>query len=75
MLRRFIRYVDRVFDFWALVGTVRDSRRHPCISAQAVFYSAFLLFLLRFGSLNALEAHFRGGIESQVARSFGPQAS
>ena len=61
MLRRFVRYVDRVFDFQALRGSLRDTRHHPCISPQTVFYCVFLLFVLRLGSLNALEAHFRGG--------------
>lgn len=52
--------MDRVFDFQALLGSLRDGRHHPCISPQTVFYGTFLLFVLRLGSLNALEAHFRG---------------
>lgn len=54
--------MDRVFDFWSLLGSLRDSRHHPSISPQTVFYSTFLLFVLRLGSLNALETHFRGGL-------------
>lgn len=61
MLGRFVRYVDRVFGFQALLGSLRDGRHHPCISPQTVFYGTFLLFVLRLGSLNGLEAHFRGG--------------
>jgi len=53
--------VERVFDLSVLLGTLRDCRHHPSISCQAVFYCVFLLFVLRLGSLNALEAHCRRG--------------
>ncbi|MFQ6094338.1 MAG: transposase [bacterium] len=59
MLRRFLRYVDRVFDFRASLQTLRDSRHHPLISCQTIFYCVFLLFVLRLGSLNALEAYYQ----------------
>jgi len=61
LLRRFFRYLERVFDLSALLGHLRDSRHSPPISTQTVFYCVFLLFVLRLGSLNALEAHYRTG--------------
>ena len=51
--------MERVFDFSALLGHLRDGRHCPSISTQTVFYCVFLLFVLRLGSLNALEAHYR----------------
>lgn len=51
--------MERVFDFSASLESLRDTRRCPPISVQTVFYCVFLLFVLRLGSLNALEAHYR----------------
>ena len=57
MLRRFLRYVEKVYGFEALVSEVRDERRRLIIPTDVVLRSAFLMFVLRLGSLNALEQY------------------
>jgi hypothetical protein len=59
MLARFCRYLEKVFDFGALLATVRDSRRKPQIPATAIWGSAFVMSVLRCGSLNAIESALR----------------
>jgi hypothetical protein len=59
MLTRFCRYVDKVFDFQSLLGTLTDGRQQPRISTVAVFLSVMMLFALRRGSLNAIEQDLR----------------
>jgi len=59
MLTRFCHYVDKVFDFQSLLGTLTDGRQQPRISTVAVFLSVMMLFALRRGSLNAIEQDLR----------------
>lgn len=59
MLRRFLRYIEKVYAFERLLSQLRDKRRKPFIPADVVLRSAFLMFVLRLGSLNALEQHLR----------------
>ena len=59
MLRRFIRYIEKVYAFETLLSQLRDERRNPSIPADVVLRSTFLMFVLRLGSLNALEQHLR----------------
>lgn len=59
MLTRFCRYLEKVFDFTSLLGTLTDGRRQPRISTAAVFLSVLMLFTLRRGSLNAVEQDLR----------------
>lgn len=59
MLRRFLRYVEKVYAFETLVSGVRDERRKPSIQTDVVLRSAFMMFVLRLGSLNGLEQHLR----------------
>lgn len=61
MLRRFLRYIEKVYAFEALLSQLRDERRNPSIPADVVLRSAFLMFVLRLGSLNALEQYLRHG--------------
>jgi hypothetical protein len=56
MMRRFCRYIDKVFDFTASLGTLRDARAQPQIPTSAVWTSAFFMFATRQGSLNAIES-------------------
>jgi len=58
-MRRFCRYVDKVFAFGQAIGSLTDRRRHPRIPTAAVWGSAFFLFVLRRGSLNAMESDLR----------------
>lgn len=62
MLRRFMQYLGKVFDFEEKVRDLRDTRQAPQIPAPAVWKSVFLMFVLRLGSLNRLEQELsRGG--------------
>lgn len=61
MLRRFIRYLGKVFHFEEEVRALRDTRQDPQIPAPAVWKSVFLMFALRLGSLNRLEQELRRG--------------
>jgi hypothetical protein len=59
VLRRFLRYLQKVFDFDARVRLLEDTRQSPQIAASAVWKSVFLMFVLRLGSLNRLEQELR----------------
>ena len=59
MRSRFLRYVDKVFDFGRQVQTMVDGRIRPVIPASAVWFSGFLMFVTRRGSLNGLLADLR----------------
>jgi len=63
MLRRFLRYVEKVYRLGALVSEPRDERRAPAIPTAAVcaLRAVLLMFVLRLGSLNALGQHIRTG--------------
>jgi hypothetical protein len=56
MMSRFCRYVEKVFDFGQRVKVIRDSRQKPRIPTAAIWLSAFLMFAIRRGSLNAIES-------------------
>jgi len=59
MMSRFCRYAEKVFDLGQKIATVRDRRARPQIPAPAIWSSAFAMFSLRLGSLNALESELR----------------
>jgi hypothetical protein len=55
VISRFFHYCRRVFHLHELIDIVEDGRIDPDISAESVWLSMFLLFLLRTGSLNGME--------------------
>lgn len=59
MLRRFLRYLEKIFGFHEQVGSLRDTRVGAQIPVRAVWNSVFLMFALRLGSLNRLEEELR----------------
>jgi hypothetical protein len=59
MMSRFCRYVDKVFDFGDRVRTLRDQRQRPRIPAATIWISAFAMFAMHRGSLNAIESELR----------------
>ncbi len=59
MMRRFCRYLEKVFDFGWRMTQLRDSRRHPRLPLRAIWGSVFFLFVLRQRSLNAMEGLLR----------------
>lgn len=68
MMARFSAYLDKVFDFRAAVGTLRDSRPQPRIPTAAVFTTAFTMFATGRGSLNAIDQqrHFPRRLQNLV---------
>lgn len=59
MLRRFFKYVDKVFDFSESLSKITDTRPKPQIATQSVLMSSFIMQLTRQGSLNALDSELR----------------
>ena len=59
MMRRFCRYVEKVFDLGKCLKTLRDSRAKPRLSTVSVWLSALAMFVTRRGSLNAMDAQLR----------------
>jgi hypothetical protein len=59
MMRRFCCYIDKVFDFGDRVRTLRDQRQRPRIPTSAIWMSAFAMFAMHRGSLNAIESQLR----------------
>ena len=59
MTARFCRYLDKVFAFGEKIGSLGDKRKLPRIPTAAVWGSVFFLFVLRRGSLNAMELALR----------------
>jgi len=59
LLKRFWRYLDKIFDFGEHVERRRDDRVAPQIPTPNVFRSVFLLFVLRLGSFHRLEQELK----------------
>ncbi len=55
MMTRFCRYLDKCFQFRALLPRFTDSRTRPQLSSASVFASVFALFACNRTSLNSLE--------------------
>ena len=59
MMRRFCGYIDKVFDFGDRVKQIQDSRQKARIPTSAIWMSAFFMFAMHRGSLNAIESELR----------------
>lgn len=59
MLRRFAAYLDKIFDFTARVGTLKDERIGQQIPTAGLWSSLFWMFVFRLRSFNALEQELR----------------
>ncbi len=59
MMSRFCRYMEKVFDFGDRVRRLRDRRQRPRIPTSAIWTSAFAMFAMHRGSLNAIEWELR----------------
>jgi len=68
MMARFYSYIDKVFQFRRLIGSLTDSRLEPVIPTAAVFGTAFTMFATRRCSLNGIDVdrHFPGRLEKFV---------
>ena len=59
MMSRFCWYIDKVFDFGERVREIHDSRQRARIPTSAIWMSAFFMFAMHRGSLNAIESELR----------------
>jgi hypothetical protein len=59
MMARFCRYIEKVFDFGQKMSTLCDARKRPRIPTLCLWGSVFFLFVMRRGSLNAMESELR----------------
>ena len=70
MMRRFCCYIDKVYDFSQQIHSLRDARKRPRIPTVAIWGSVFFLFVMRRGSLNAMECELRW--PKRMERVIGP---
>jgi hypothetical protein len=59
LLRRFVGYLEKIFDFTAQVKTLTDERIGAQIPTAGLWLSVFWMFALRLRSFNALEQELR----------------
>jgi hypothetical protein len=59
MMGRFCRYLAKVFDFGQRISHLRDRRKRPRLPTGAIWGSVFFLFVMRQGSLHAMEGQLR----------------
>lgn len=59
MMGRFCRYVGKVFDFGERMTQLTDRRKRPRLPTGAIWGSVFFLFVMRQGSLHAMEGQLR----------------
>lgn len=59
MMRRFCHYVSKVFDFGSRISRLADRRKRPRLPTGAIWGSVFFLFVMRQGSLHAMEGQLR----------------
>jgi len=59
MMRRFCCYIDKVFDFGDRIRAIHDGRQKPRIPTSTIWMSAFAMFAMHRGSLNAIESELR----------------
>lgn len=71
MMRRFCRYIDKVFHFGQQLLTLTDSRQKPVIPTRAVFASVLAMFATRRQSLNQFEKEIR--LSSRLRGIVGPR--
>lgn len=62
MLRRLLRYVNKVFDLKAQIQGMTDSRLRPQIKTSSVVGSVLVMELAQMGSLNALSQTSGNGV-------------
>lgn len=59
MMRRFCRYLEKVFDFGPQIAQLTDRRKRPRLLTRGIWGSVFFLFVMRQGSLHAMEGQMR----------------
>jgi len=59
LIKRFYSYINKVFDFTEHIQRIEDSREKPDISSSSIWLSGLFMFILRMGSLNAIDIELR----------------
>lgn len=59
MIRRFCSYINKVFDFRRHVQNIGDDRKRHVIPTRNIWLSGVFMFVLRLGSLNAVDTELR----------------
>jgi hypothetical protein len=59
MMGRFCRYLAKVFDFGQRISQLTDRRKRPRLPTATIWSSVFFLFVMRQGSLHAMEGQLR----------------
>ncbi len=59
MIKRFCKYINKVFDFTGHVQVIVDNRKKPEIASKNIWLSGVFMFVLRMGSLNAIDTELR----------------
>jgi hypothetical protein len=59
MLQRLLKYADKVHDLFAKARALCDTRPRPQIPTASVWFTGLAMFLMRCGSLHAVESLLR----------------
>jgi hypothetical protein len=59
MIKRFCDYIDRVFNFGNQIKDIKDNRELPEIPTKNIWLSGLFMFVLRLGSLNAVDTELQ----------------
>lgn len=57
MLRRLLRYAEKVYDLAGIIGRITDGRDNPAYDSATVFRCMLVMCLTRMGSVHALAQH------------------
>lgn len=71
MMTRFCSYLAKVFDFGQRIAQLQDRRLRPRLPTAAIWGSVFFLFVMRQGSLHAMEGQLRW--PRRMERMIGPK--
>lgn len=71
MFRRFLKYVEKYYNFSSITQSMSDTRINPSIPTESIFKVATSIFFLQLGSLNSIdefrkEEHQKACLEKQL---------
>ncbi len=70
MIQRFCSYINKVFSFPRHIQNIGDHRKKPEIPSRSIWLSGLFMFVLRLGSLNAIdtELHLPRRMEKLIGK-------
>ena len=70
MIKRFCDYIDKIFNFGNNIKDIKDNRELPEIPTKNIWLSGMFMFVLRLGSLNAVdtELHLPKRMEKLIGK-------